>query len=401
MRFTDSLFDFVEKYLNEDPIKLRLRKFENQDFEISFAIDQIESRQKIKNKLPHWYQNKKLLFPSVLSAEQSSSELTAQYKQQIITLKYKTICDLTGGLGIDSYYLAASAENVTYIERFPLYCDVAKHNFNILQRNNIQVVCSDCLKFIQECDTKFDAYYIDPARRNSENKRLYDLHDCEPNIIELQSILLKKAPVILLKASPMIDISNALNALKYVSEVHVVSVRNECKELLFIINSQISDKEIAIKCVNINDRERHEIYTFTLEKEKRLLLPQFPTCIQNYLYEPNSSILKAGAFKSVTSSFPIHKIHKNSHLYTSKEFIPDFPGRIFSVKETFPFSGKILKKLSIQYPCANISIRNFPMTADMLRKKLKIKDGGDTYIFGTTLYPEEKILIICKKAVSA
>ena len=311
MDIVNNLFDFIEKYSQENPMKLRLKRFENLNFNLSFAIDQIESRQKIKSKLPLWNQNKKLLFPSVLSAEQASSEITAKYKQCIIGSKYKSICDLTGGLGIDSYYFAASAEKVTYIERYPLYCDVAKYNFDVLQKNNIRVICSDSLKFILECNVKFDAFYIDPARRNSENKRLYDLRDCEPDIIELQSILLKKAPVILLKSSPMIDISRAIQDLKFVKEVHVISVKNECKELFFIINNHFSEDEISINCVNLSPVQQPENYIFTLENEKNLPLLQSVTSIQSYLYEPNSSILKAGAFKSVAISFSISKIHKN------------------------------------------------------------------------------------------
>ena len=400
MEISDNLFDFIEKYSQENPIKLRLKRFENLNFDLSFAIDQIESRQKIKNKLPLWNQNKKLLFPSVLSAEQASSEITAKYKQDIIGSRYKSICDLTGGLGVDSYYFAASAEKVTYVERYPLYCNVAKYNFSILQKNNIQIVCSDSLKFILGCNIKFDAFYIDPARRNSENKRLYDLRDCEPNIIELQDILLEKAPVILLKASPMIDISRAIQDLKFVKEVYVISVKNECKELFFVINNHFIEEEISINCVNLNPVKQPDNYIFTLKDEKNIPLLQPITSVRSYLYEPNSSILKAGAFKSVAISYSISKIHKNSHLYTSDKLVADFPGRAFTVKEIIPFSGKALKKLFEQYPSANITVRNFPMTAEELRRKSKIKDGGNIYIFATTLCPDKKIFIICEKIIN-
>lgn len=398
MEITDSFNDFVQKYEQEDPVKLRLKKFRNLDFDISFAIDQIESRQKIKAKLPFWFQNKQLLFPSVLSAEQASSEDTARYKHNIINGKYKSICDLTGGLGIDSYYLALSAEKVTYVERYLSYCNIAKYNFNILKQSNINVVCSDSRQFIKECNEKFDAYYIDPARRGSENKRLYDLHDCEPDIIDFQRILLEKAPVILLKASPMIDITRALQDLKFVHEVHIISVRNECKELFFIINRDIPSSNVLVHCVNLNNEKQSDKYTFTLEDEKKLPQAQLVTSIQRYLYEPNLSILKAGAFKSVATSFPVNKLHKNSHLYTSEEFVNGFPGRTFMVEEIIPFSGKIIKKISESYSSANITSRNFPISSDELRKKTKIKDGGDIYIFATTLNPDKKVLIVCKKA---
>lgn len=399
MKITDNFKEFIQKYEQENPIKLRLKNFHDLDFDISFAIDQIESRQKIKAKLPLWSQNKQLLFPSVLSVEQASSEDTALYKRHIINKKYKSICDLTGGLGIDSYYLASSADKVTYVERNSLYCDIAKYNFNILKQKNIEVIHSDCKQFINECNENFNACYIDPARRSLENKRLYDLHDCEPDIIDFQNIILEKTPVILLKASPMIDISRALQDLRFVCEVHIISVRNECKELFFIMDRNSSTNKVAIHCINLNNGNHSEKFTFILEEEKQLPPVPFISSIQKYLYEPNLSILKAGAFKSVTVSFPVNKLHKNSHLYTSNEFLEGFPGRIFTVENVLPFSGKVAKKISTMYPFANITSRNFPMSSDELRKKVKIKDGGDIYIFATTLNPDKKVLIICKKNV--
>ena len=399
MKVTDSFYDFVQKYKQEDPIKLRLKKFQDFDFDISFAIDQIESRQKVKSKLPLWFQNKQLLFPSVLSAEQASSEDTAQYKHHIIDRKYKSICDLTGGLGIDSYYLALSAEKVTYVERYLSYCDVAKHNFNILKQNKIRVICSDSRQYIKECNEEFDACYIDPARRGSENKRLYDLHDCEPDIIDFQDIILNKTPVILLKASPMIDITRTLQDLKFVCDVHIISVKNECKELFFIIDRNNPIGKVRIHCVNLTGEKYPDKYSFAIEDEKNRPQATLASSVQKYLYEPNSSILKAGAFKSVAVSFPVNKLHKNSHLYTSEEFVNEFPGRSFSVEEVIPFSGKIIKKISGLYPSANITSRNFPISSDELRRKTKIKDGGDIYIFATTLNPDKKILIVCRKVV--
>lgn len=391
-KFSIDFWNFILQHGNDDAGRLRLKYAGNE--KISWAIDQIEARKKIDRKLPLFSENGRLLFPSVLSAEQASSEDTALYKQQILSGRFDTICDLTGGLGIDSYYMARIASQLTYIERFSHYCDIARHNFKELRQNNIHVLNGDCRDFLKSSHQRCDLYYIDPARRGSGNKRLYNLADCEPSVLEILPIVLAEKASLLLKASPMLDIKQTINDLGKVSEIHILSVKNECKELLFLVEPNHAG-DPRIYCSNKTLDNKWQTYTFFLAEES--LLPSSPVCtLQEYLYEPNSSILKAGAFKSIAQSFGIDKLAVSSHLYTSRKYVSDFPGRAFEILEAYPFSKQVLKKCSRKYPQANVSTRNFPLTPDEIRRLGGIKDGGDIYLFAT-MVNSEKTMIYCRK----
>lgn len=391
--FNEDFWRFILQHGNDDAGRLRLKYAGNE--KISWAIDQIEARKKIDRKLPLFSENGRLLFPSVLSAEQASSEDTALYKQQILSGRFDTICDLTGGLGIDSYYMARIASQLTYIERFSHYCDIARHNFKELRQNNIHVLNGDCRDFLNSPHVRCDLYYIDPARRGSGNKRLYNLFDCEPAVLEILPVVLAEKASLLLKASPMLDIKQTINDLGKVSEIHILSVKNECKELLFLVEPNHAG-DPRIYCSNKTLDNKWQTYTFFLAEES-LLPSSSPVCsLQEYLYEPNSSILKAGAFKSIAQSFGIDKLAVSSHLYTSRKYVSDFPGRAFEILEAYPFSKQVLKKCSRKYPQANVSTRNFPLTPDEIRRLGGIKDGGDIYLFAT-MVNSEKTMIYCRK----
>ncbi len=391
--FSEDFWHFILQHGNDDTGRLRLKYAGNE--KISWAIDQIEARKKIDRKLPLFSENGRLLFPSVLSAEQASSEDTALYKQQILSGRFDTICDLTGGLGIDSYYMARIASQLTYIERFSHYCDIARHNFKELRQNNIHVLNGDCRDFLNSPHVRCDLYYIDPARRGSGNKRLYNLSDCEPAVLEILPVVLAEKASLLLKASPMLDIKQTINDLGKVSEIHILSVKNECKELLFLVEPNHAG-DPRIYCSNKTLDNKWQTYTFFLAEES-LLPSSSPVCsLQEYLYEPNSSILKAGAFKSIAQSFGIDKLAVSSHLYTSRKYVSDFPGRAFEILEAYPFSKQVLKKCSRKYPQANVSTRNFPLTPDEIRRLGGIKDGGDIYLFAT-MVNSEKTMIYCRK----
>ncbi len=391
--FSEDFWHFILQHGNDDAGRLRLKYAGNE--KISWAIDQIEARKKIDRKLPLFSENGRLLFPSVLSAEQASSEDTALYKQQILSGRFDTICDLTGGLGIDSYYMARIASQLTYIERFSHYCDIARHNFKELRQNNIHVLNGDCRDFLNSPHVRCDLYYIDPARRGSGNKRLYNLSDCEPAVLEILPVVLAEKASLLLKASPMLDIKQTINDLGKVSEIHILSVKNECKELLFLVEPNHAG-DPRIYCSNKTLDNKWQTYTFFLAEES-LLPSSSPVCsLQEYLYEPNSSILKAGAFKSIAQSFGIDKLAVSSHLYTSRKYVSDFPGRAFEILEAYPFSKQVLKKCSRKYPQANVSTRNFPLTPDEIRRLGGIKDGGDIYLFAT-MVNSEKTMIYCRK----
>ena len=387
-------WDFVYSHANDNCLSLRLKYSKVSDFDVPFAIDQIEARQKIKEKLPFVASCDKYLFPSLLSAEQCTCEAVAKYKADILKGRYNSICDLTGGLGIDTMAFSSAINSVTYVERFEDYCSVAKHNFEILKKN-IEVVNRDCTEFLKT-DINFDALYIDPARRGEANKRMFAFADCEPNVVELLPRMFEVAKDIYIKASPMADISMSIKELEYVCDIYVISYKNECKELLFRLNKDnVNSLDVNIVCVDILPSST-SVFKFKYSDEANISDIKYSKPL-NYLYEPSASILKSGAFKSVAKHYSSYKLAQSSHIYTSEGLIPDFQGRKFKIEKVIPFSSKEIKNLYKTLPEANITARNFPLKVEELRKKLKIKDGGNTYVFATTDMNKEKILIVCSR----
>ncbi|WP_165154011.1 SAM-dependent methyltransferase [Parabacteroides sp. ZJ-118] len=390
MKGLECLLRFVDEHKGDDPDRLLLSAKRYPEVDMPLAVDQILARRKVKDKLPTWWANKDVFFPSRISAEQCSGELAATYKQTLVSEGIR-MCDLTGGLGVDSYFFSRKVDSLVYLERFASYCDAARHNFKALGADNIEVVNGDSLSAL-EGKGPFDLFCIDPARRGEGNKRIFALRDCEPDLTALMPDLLEHAPRVIAKISPMADIRQTSALLPWTTEVHVVSVRNECKELLFLMdNERMEDRvNLPITCVNLGSDQA--AFKFTLAEEER-----FPSRVSGdiraYLYEPNASILKAGAFKAVASCFGLSKLHVSSHLYTSDKLVPDFPGRSFRVEEVIPFTNKRCKTLSRQISQANITVRNFPLSVDELRKQTKIADGGITYLFATTLENGDKILV--------
>ena len=388
MELTTSHIQFIKDHAADDLARLLLSAAKYPGMDIPFLADQIAARRQIREKLPSWYDNERLVFPAKIAAEQCSSEQTAAYKQELIGQDW-TVCDLTGGLGIDSYYLSRKAKHLTYIERFPVYCEAAKHNFSVLEADNITVVNADTLPEV-------DAFYIDPARRGESNKRVFALQDCEPDLPGLLPKLLKRSPRVIAKLSPMADIQMTLDLLPGTTSVHVLSVRNECKELLFVTEREADREGPSIRCVNFGP-DGIQSFFFTLEEERNAVLVPAGQ-VGAYLYEPNASVLKAGAFKQIAVRTGVKKLQVSSHLYTSDQLVPDFPGRRFRVDEVLPFTGKLCKGLSKTISQANITVRNFPLSVEELRKRTKISDGGHTYLFATTLVDGKKVLVRCSKA---
>ncbi|MEG0992492.1 MAG: SAM-dependent methyltransferase [Bacteroidales bacterium] len=393
LRTDTQTFRFINENLMADPAKLLLSAKKHPELDMQFIADQILSRRQIREKLPEWYAQEQIIIPSRIAAEQCSSFQTAAYKQRLI--KGETVCDLTGGLGVDTFYISKVTRKSFYIERFEAYCEAARHNFGVLGANHIEVMHGDSREIgIPDVDT----IYLDPARRGDANKRLFDLHDCEPDIVSLKGDLLKNAMRVIVKISPMADITRTLSLLPETTQIHVLSVKNECKELLFVLDRVAEDKpEPVIYCINYTSDGNEASFQFTTEEEQSGL-PEYASEMGAYLYEPNASILKAGAFRSIALRFGLKKLQVNSHLYTSDEMISDFPGRIFKVEEVFEFTSKLSKKLAGEIPKANITVRNFPLSVDELRKKTKIKEGGEVYLFATTLGKETKLLIRCSKS---
>ena len=394
---TPALMAFIQAHLSDDPDRLLLSASRYPEIDMPFVVAQITARRQIKEKLPTWYQQEQLLFPAKIAAEQCSSEQTALYKQQLVT-EGDTLCDLTGGLGIDSYYFSRRVKQVYYIERFPSYCEVARANMATLGARNVVVLEGDSTQWLDQLPA-IDVFYVDPARRGEGNKRMFALSDCEPDLTQLLPRLLAKAPRVIAKLSPMADLRQTLALLPTTQAIHILSVKNECKELLFVIGREPRESAVPIHCVHLTKQAASdECFVCSLEAEQQAA-SHLATTLRRYLYEPNASVLKAGAFKQVACQFPVEKLQVSSHLYTSDYYLDRFPGRRFEVDEVIPFHSKSCKQLAGQSLQANVTTRNFPLTVEALRKKCRIREGGDIYLFATTGPKEEKLLIRTHKVL--
>jgi len=403
--------DFVQANLHGNITALALKLGRFSALNARLILQQIAGYQAVEQKIPSWYKHSDILFPSSLSLEQCSSEATAIYKQQIVAklLDFHCMADLTGGFGVDCSFLAQGFDRVLYVERQVELCELAKNNFEVLGLKQIEVVQGDGVEAISNCaqylgtiskevSTKknFDLIFLDPARRDHKGGKVVALSDCEPDLTLLKPLLLEKSRYVLVKLSPMLDISLALKSLPETIEVHVVSVDGECKELLFLLKSGSNPEFPEIHCINIRSNREDQLFQFEKGEElgAECVYAKTPGA---YLYEPNASLLKAGAFSILTQVFNVRKLHPNSHLYTSDKLISDFPGRAFQIDSVFPLHPKDLKSQLAGVQKANITVRNFPNTVAGIRKKTKLREGGDVYLFATTLMDEKKVLISCKK----
>ena len=394
MQISPETIRFIEEHASDDVCQLALQTKKYPQVDLSTAMVQISGRQIAEAKIPSWSKVQGLLYPKHLSMEQCSSEATACYKAELV--KGDTLADLTGGFGIDCSFLSRKFKKADYVERQAELCDLARHNFPLLGLH-IDVHNEDGVEYLKRMNP-VDCLFLDPARRDSHGGKTVAISDCEPDVSTLEDLLVEKAKTVLVKLSPMLDLSLALKILKYVREVHIVSVNNECKELLLILQKQSISSDVSIHCEHIvNDLHQH--FVFTQEQERISDCP-LTSQVEAYLYEPNTSILKAGAYRSLTQSYEVKKLHSSSHLYVSSRLIEDFPGRRFQVEAVSGFGKKELKTFLQGMEKANLTIRNFPSSVADLRKRLKLKEGGEDYIFATTLADESKILIKCKKVPS-
>jgi len=392
---------FILEHREEDVRQLALQASRYPEIDMPYALTQIAGWQSLRDKVPSWAEHQEIIYPQHLSLEQCSSEQTALYKQQIVKetgKKTNAFTDLTGGFGIDCSFIGKLFKKATYVERQESLCQIASHNFQELGLNHISVCNDDANTYLQQA-SPCDWIFIDPARRNDHGGKTVAISDCEPDVGELEALLVAKATKVMVKLSPMLDLSLALQQLKHVEEVHIISVNNECKELLLLLsNDCLTDIErTPIHCVNIQ-KEMTQHLLFTRGEEHRLS-DHYAHEIGKYLYEPNASLMKAGAFKCLAFHYQVEQLQANSHLYTSENLVRDFPGRIFEVEASSKFGKKDLKALLTGITKANLSVRNFPSSVSELRKRLHIAEGGDTYLFATTFHPQEKVLIRCKKQI--
>ncbi len=443
---------FIHSHRKDDVRSLALQSQKYKGVNMPIALTQIAGWKKAVEKIPAWSKVEDILYPVHLSLEQCSSESTALFKADIIRkmrakngdeylqkgpfttpdlrqekdsstneLSQKgSFADLTGGFGIDCAFLAPLFHRATYIERQQELCEIASHNYSLLGLDKVEIIHEDGCNHLKRM-SPVDWIFIDPARRDKQGGKVFAIADCEPNVVELEPSLLEKAEQVMIKLSPMLDLSQAMNELKGVEAAYVVSVDNECKELLIILGrNPVSPEQVPVHCVNLSTKKNRDFqlqyldypaetsatendcipypsdFSFTREQESNSIC-NYTAQPEGYLYEPNASILKAGAFKSIAMIYQLKKLHPNSHLYVSDNLIDGLPGRRFHIngvsspnkKELFELLGGIKK--------ANLSIRNFPGTTAELGKKLNVKDGGDIYLFATTLADEQKVIIHCEK----
>ena len=413
MLINEKTWGFVRQHANDDVRKLALQGAKDAEVDLQMALQQIAGRQTARRKLPSWAEVEGVVYPPHLNMEQCSSEQTACYKSQIAG-KGESMVDLTGGFGVDFYWMSQGFRQRTYVEQNEQLCAIAQENFRAL-RHDCCVCCCDTATYLTEMP-HVNLAFLDPARRNEHGGRTYGIEDCTPNILELLPLLVQKADRILFKLSPMLDWRKAVSDLENaspngvfkVAEVHIVSVDNECKELLLLLDKEQTDG-LRVVCVN-----GASSFTFLpsvgmfSSQAGNNLFPAWEYLTDSdladsplNLYEPNASIMKAGCFAELEAQFPVQQISVNSHLFLSSDEINDFPGRKFKILSISSMNKQeIKKKFSeslVPMESANIAVRNFPMSAEQLRKKLKLKDGGDTYIFATTLVSGEHKLFFCRK----
>lgn len=379
---------FIRNY-SEDTAVLAFKGSPFPNCTVQELIVQIEGFRKTKKKLPNWHHTEAIYYPPKLNIEQTSSEVTASYKASLVA--GNTLADLTAGLGVDSYHFARKFDAIHYFELNEDLARIAQHNFSRLGATNIVCSIGDGLAAIMK--QRYDTIYIDPARRHAAKGKVFFLSDCEPNVVGEVDALLERCETLLIKTSPMLDISVGLSELKNVAEIHVVAVANEVKELLWLIQKE-SKAAITIKTVNIT-KAGVQSFDF-IQGEKALPSYALP---QQYLYEPNAAIMKAGAFACIPNVYAVQKLHMHSHLYSSNALI-EFPGRRFKIDQIIPYHKSEMKK-HLAGVKANIATRNFPETVELLRKKWKIKDGGEVYLFFTTDRNNERIVLICSKINSS
>lgn len=384
---------FIDSHRGDDVRTLALQAKKYPAVDMAEAVVQIAGYQIAEKKVPLWAQTAGIRYPQHLSMEQCSSEVTARYKASLVS--GDTLTDLTAGWGVDCSFLARNFRCADYVERQETLCRIAAHNFPLLGLPHVRIHCADAVEYLQSMEP-VDCLFLDPARRDSHGGKTVAIAECEPDVCRLEPLLVEKGKTVMIKLSPMLDMASALRDLQYVRRIHVVSVNNECKELIILLRKapdeeETAEGEVIIGCEQVVNNSVHQHFQFTFSEEKSAGCP-LAESVGNYLYEPGAALLKAGPYRLLATRYGVEKLHPNSHLYTSSGLV-DFPGRRFRVTAVSGFGKKDLKVLLEGVEKANLTVRNFPSSVAELRKKLKLKEGGDIYLFATTLASGEKVLI--------
>ncbi|MDR0939343.1 MAG: SAM-dependent methyltransferase [Mediterranea sp.] len=388
---------FAIAHRHDDPRLLALQAARYPDVDMPAALAQIAGRQAARTKLPSWAELDDIVYPPRLPLEQCSSEATARYKAGLT--EGDTLADLTGGFGVDCAFMARRFRQATYVERQAGLCRLAERNFAALGLANIDVLNRDGVEYLERI-RPVDTIYLDPARRDGHGGKVVAMADCEPDVARLEPLLLRKGGRTLVKLSPMLDLALATRTLGHVAGAHVVSVAGECKELLLLLTpgADIPPDDLPIHCAIINTKGT-QTFSFNRRQEREARRAYTDT-IGRYLYEPDASLLKAGAFHTLADTYGLAKLHPNSHLYTADSLSDRFPGRSFRVLDTCAPGKREVKAALGDLRQANLTIRNFPATVVELRHRLKLADGGNTYLFATTTSDGRRIFIHCERSSS-
>ncbi len=390
---TIALQQFIQKNYHKSLAKLAFKKSLVAGYDNRFVLNQLYGKQKAKNKLPYLFKNDQVLYPAKVSVEQSSSEKTALWKANLV--EGGTLLDMTGGFGVDTYHFSKRIKQVTYLEKNTELFEIVAHNYAVLKADNITTVNGDSLNFLENTQQKFDWIYLDPARRDDAGNRKIGLAGYFPNLLDIQPLLFQKTARVLVKVSPMLDIQQAIQQLGTVQKVMVLAVQNEVKELLLILTKEENavGQSPSFECVDL--RKDGTVFNYQPKSNQDLSNLNY-SLPQTYIYEPNAAILKAGLFKEIAIDFKLNKLHPNTHLYTSEQLVANFPGRVFKLKGIENFNKKAVAPY-LDHKKANITTRNFPYSVAQIKKKLGVKDGGNVYLFATTLQEEQLKILVCER----
>mgnify|MGYP004465633389 CR=1 FL=1 len=395
--------EFIREYRERDIRQLALQANRFPDVDMPYALDQIQGWQIARRKLPKWAACDGVIFPPHLSMEQCSSEPTAQYKLNL-AMEWaervghaSSMTDLTGGFGVDFSFTSCAFAAATYVERNEQLCHIVEHNLPLLGLNNATVVCADAVEYLSTVEPQ-TMLFLDPARRDEHGAKTVMLADCTPDVVQLLPKLLEKSRFTMLKLSPMLDWHKAVDDLQgTVREVHIVSVGGECKELLLVL-STVVESELKVYCADLSTAsDTSSLFVYTPGSSAPVVNSKLKTQNSKFVHEPNASIMKAGCFDELAAAYGVSPVSRNSHLFLSDEPVEGFPGRSFVVERVTTMNKGELRKALVGIEKANIATRNFPLTVAELRKRLKIKDGGDVYIFATTTAEGEHLLLISRK----
>ena len=380
--------EFIRTNIHSDIVKISLSKSPFPAVSPKELAQQLDGMKRCESKLPLWYSNTGIYYPEKLALEQCSSEITARYKAGLVI--GSTVIDLTGGFGVDAAFFSRKTNEVTHCELNKELSDISNHNAEILSFR-VRHVHGDGIKYLELSDQSYDTIYVDPSRRLSSRK-VFMLKDCEPDIISEKELLFERCKRLIIKAAPLLDLKSTINELGTVSAIHILSVKNECKEVLFVIDQKTKDTDPPITCAALSN-EHSTAFTFHASAEAACVIDQYCNPLA-FLYEPDVALLKAGCFKLITKEFNVKKLHQHTHLYTSESLNKNFIGRKFGVLDTWDY-GSFIKQQ--KFKKANIICRNFPQDPDKIRKKLRISEGGSDYLLFCTGSNNELLVIHCNR----